>query len=82
MDTGQENAARRCEYRTHAKRVVLENCFMFIGILFGTIRRYFRYHENLLCIAQLDEHILHDIGLSRSELCAEAWDRAAGSTAH
>jgi uncharacterized protein YjiS (DUF1127 family) len=55
---------------------------MFIGILFGTIRRYFRYHENLLCIAQLDEHILHDIGLSRSELCAEAWDRAAGSTAH
>jgi uncharacterized protein YjiS (DUF1127 family) len=58
---------------------------MFIGILFelfATSKRYLRYREQLSCIAQLDEHILHDIGLSRSELCAEAWNRAAGAAAH
>ena len=50
---------------------------MMIGILFDTVRRYLRYHENVLCISQLDERILRDIGLDRSALCAEAWARAA-----
>jgi uncharacterized protein YjiS (DUF1127 family) len=50
---------------------------MLIGILFDTVRRYLRYHQNVLCLANLDERLLSDIGLSRSELCAEAWDRAA-----
>ena len=50
---------------------------MLIGILFDSVRRYLRYHENVLCISQLDERILRDIGLDRSALCAEAWARAA-----
>jgi uncharacterized protein YjiS (DUF1127 family) len=49
---------------------------MLIGILFDTVRRYLRYRENVSCIAQLDERILHDIGVDRGELFAEAWDRA------
>jgi uncharacterized protein YjiS (DUF1127 family) len=54
----------------------LGNSIMLIGILFDTVRRYMRYHENVLCISQLDEHILRDIGLDRGALCAEAWARA------
>jgi uncharacterized protein YjiS (DUF1127 family) len=50
---------------------------MLIGILFDTVRRYLRYRENVVCITQLDEHILRDIGLSRDALCAAAWARAA-----
>jgi len=50
---------------------------MLIGILFDSVRRYLRYHENVLCISQLDERILRDIGLDRSALCAEAWARTA-----
>jgi len=50
---------------------------MLIGVLFDTIRRYLRYREDVSCIARRDERILRDIGLSRSELCAEAWERAA-----
>ena len=50
---------------------------MLIGILFETVRRYIRYHEDVLCIAQLDERLLLDIGLSRGELCADAWNRSA-----
>ncbi len=72
------------EHHTHAKRVVLEKLRMFIGILFElseTIKRYLRYRDQLSCIAYLDEHILHDIGLSRSELSAAAWSRAAGTAA-
>jgi uncharacterized protein YjiS (DUF1127 family) len=49
---------------------------MVIGILFDTVRRYLRYRENVLCIAELDEHILRDIGVNRGELIAEARDRA------
>jgi uncharacterized protein YjiS (DUF1127 family) len=49
---------------------------MLIGILFDTVRRYLRYRENVSCIAELDEHILRDIGVDRGELIAEAWDRA------
>ena len=50
---------------------------MLIGILFDGIRRYLRYRENVSCIAQFDERIQRDIGLSRSELCAKARERAA-----
>jgi uncharacterized protein YjiS (DUF1127 family) len=50
---------------------------MLLGILFGTIRRYFRYQELANCICQLDERMLFDIGCSRSELYAEAWVRAS-----
>ena len=49
---------------------------MLIGILFDTIRRYLRYRENVSRISELDERILRDIGLTRGELCADAWDRA------
>jgi len=58
---------------------------MFISILlklFEAIKQYLRYREQLSCIAQLDEHILRDIGLNRSELSAAAWHRAAGIAAH
>jgi len=50
---------------------------MLIGILFDTVRRYLRYRDNVVCINNLDEHILRDIGLSRAELGAAAWTRAA-----
>jgi uncharacterized protein YjiS (DUF1127 family) len=54
-----------------------EKFLMLIGILFDTIRRYLRYRETVSCIAELDEHILRDIGLSRGELFVRAWDRTA-----
>jgi len=50
---------------------------MLIGILFDTVRRYLRYRENVLCIAQLDERILRDIGVNRGDLFADAWERSA-----
>ena len=53
---------------------------MSIGILFDTVLRYLRYRENVSCSAQLDERILRDIGLSRSELCAAAWARCGALT--
>ena len=46
-------------------------------MLFDTISRYLRYRETVSCVAQPDEHILRDIGLSRCELFARAWDRTA-----
>ncbi|MBV8917471.1 hypothetical protein [Bradyrhizobium sp.] len=49
---------------------------MLLGILFGAIRRYFRYQELAKCIGQVDDRMLFDIGCSRSELYAEAWVRA------
>jgi uncharacterized protein YjiS (DUF1127 family) len=54
-----------------------EKFLMLIGILFDTIRRYLRYRETVSCMAELDEHILRDIGLSRGELFVRAWDRTA-----
>ncbi|HWX57317.1 DUF1127 domain-containing protein [Bradyrhizobium sp.] len=50
---------------------------MLLGILFGAIRRYFRYHGLAICIGQLDDRMLTDIGCSRNELYAEAWVRAS-----
>jgi uncharacterized protein YjiS (DUF1127 family) len=49
----------------------------FIGILVESVRRYLRYQTQLSCIAQLDERILIDIGLSRGELRTEAWNHTA-----
>ena len=53
---------------------------MLIGILsdmFEFARRYLRYQAEALRIARLDERLLADIGVSRGQLCAEAWDRTA-----
>ena len=50
------------------------------GILIGAVRRYLRYRELAIHIGQLDEHVLFDIGCTRSELYAEAWDRAEHGT--
>jgi uncharacterized protein YjiS (DUF1127 family) len=49
---------------------------MFTALLFDIVKRYLHYRTQLLCIEQLDERTLHDIGFSRDELCAEAWQRA------
>jgi uncharacterized protein YjiS (DUF1127 family) len=53
---------------------------MLLGILIGAVRRCFRYHELAIHIGQLDECTLSDIGCTRSELYAEAWERADRST--
>jgi uncharacterized protein YjiS (DUF1127 family) len=53
---------------------------MLVGSLFEALRRYFRYQGLAICIGQLDERMLFDIGCSRGELYAEAWDRAGVST--
>jgi uncharacterized protein YjiS (DUF1127 family) len=51
---------------------------MFTVLLFDSLKRYLHYRTQLLCIEQLDERTLHDIGFSRDELYAEAWQRASG----
>jgi uncharacterized protein YjiS (DUF1127 family) len=53
---------------------------MLLGILFGAIRRCFRYQGLAMCIGQLDDRMLTDIGCSRSDLYAEAWIRAGRAT--
>jgi len=53
---------------------------MLIGAFFGAVRRYFRYQELAIHIGLLDERTLSDIGCSRSELYAEAWERADQSS--
>ena len=55
---------------------------MLIAGLFGAIQRYLRYRSLLLSIENLDEHILNDIGLSRGELSAAAWDKVERAIAH
>jgi uncharacterized protein YjiS (DUF1127 family) len=55
---------------------------MLIAGLFGAIQRYLRYRSQLLSIENLDDHILNDIGLSRSELTAAAWDKVERAIAH
>ena len=55
---------------------------MSIATLFGAIQRYLRYRSILLSIEELDDHILSDIGLSRGELSAVAWDQVERATAH
>ena len=53
---------------------------MLMGILFGALKRYVRYHELAICISQLDDRMLFDIGCSRGDLYAEAWQRAGVRT--
>ena len=55
---------------------------MPIAGLFGAIQRYLRYRSLLLSIENLDEHILNDIGLSRGELSAAAWDKVERAIAY
>jgi len=50
---------------------------MLIAFLFDTAGRYLRYRSQLASIVELDDHILSDIGLNRSELRAVAWNAAA-----
>jgi len=54
---------------------------MFTALLFDTIKRYIHYRTQLLCIEQLDERILRDIGFTRVALRTEAWRRAARTVA-
>ncbi|MDB5575089.1 MAG: hypothetical protein JWR80_265 [Bradyrhizobium sp.] len=49
---------------------------MFIATLVGAIAQYLRYRSQLTSISQLDDRILRDIGLNRSELRSAAWDMA------
>jgi uncharacterized protein YjiS (DUF1127 family) len=55
---------------------------MLIAALFGAIQRHLRYRSLLLNFENLDDRLLSDIGLSRSELSAAAWDRIEHATAH
>jgi uncharacterized protein YjiS (DUF1127 family) len=54
---------------------------MFTAVLFDAIKRYVHYRTQLLCIEELDERTLRDIGFSRTELYAEAWQRAGRAVA-
>jgi len=49
---------------------------MLIAFLFDTVGRYLRYRSQLASIAELDDHMLNDIGLNRSDLKAVAWNTA------
>jgi uncharacterized protein YjiS (DUF1127 family) len=50
---------------------------MFIASLVGAIAQYLRYRSQLTSISQLDDRILSDIGLNRSDLRSVAWDMVA-----
>jgi len=49
---------------------------MFMAAIFGALKRYIHYRIQLLYFEELDERTLYDIGVSRSELRAEAWEHA------
>ena len=55
---------------------------MLIAFLFDTIGQYFRYRSQLAGINGLDDRTLRDIGLTRSELRAVAWNTAAHRPPH
>ena len=55
---------------------------MFIASLVGAIAQYLRYRSQLTSVSSLDDRILRDIGLSRSELRSAAWDMAAHGAGH
>lgn len=46
---------------------------MLLASIIDLFRRYVRYRSQLSNIAELDERILRDIGLSRGELASAAW---------
>jgi uncharacterized protein YjiS (DUF1127 family) len=53
---------------------------MFVAAIYHALKRYVHYRVQLVCIDQLDERILHDIGISRDELHSQAWHRADVAT--
>jgi uncharacterized protein YjiS (DUF1127 family) len=53
---------------------------MHIVTIYGFLRRYARYRNQLARIAALDERTLYDIGYSRAELSAQAWRRTGLTT--
>jgi len=55
---------------------------MLLAALFGSVQRYLRYRALLSSIEILDDHMLYDIGLNRSELSAAAWAQIERATAH
>jgi uncharacterized protein YjiS (DUF1127 family) len=59
---------------------VWETAMLLIVYLFETIQKYLRYRSELASIEALDDRMLHDIGLSRSELKAAAWEMATQPT--
>jgi uncharacterized protein YjiS (DUF1127 family) len=50
---------------------------MFIASLVGALAQYLRYRSQLTSINSLDDRILRDIGLDRSQLRSTAWNMAA-----
>ncbi|CCD92974.1 conserved hypothetical protein [Bradyrhizobium sp. ORS 375] len=50
---------------------------MFITAVFDVLKRYVHYRTQLAYVDQLDERTLRDIGFTRDQLHAEAWERAA-----
>jgi uncharacterized protein YjiS (DUF1127 family) len=55
---------------------------MLIAFLHDTVGRYLRYRTQLASIGDLDDRLLHDIGLSRGELRTVAWNMAAHGASH
>ncbi|MGA7804741.1 DUF1127 domain-containing protein [Bradyrhizobium sp.] len=55
---------------------------MLLATLFGTVQRYLRYRAQLLSIEALDDHMLNDIGLRRSDLSEAAWHQVEHVTRH
>ncbi|MGC2777708.1 MAG: DUF1127 domain-containing protein [Bradyrhizobium sp.] len=49
---------------------------MFVTAIFDFLKRYVHYRTQLAYVDQLDERTLRDIGFSRDQLHAEAWQRA------
>lgn len=55
---------------------------MPVIVFFDTIGRYVRYRFQLASIDDLDDRMLSDIGLSRRELKATAWQLAKQEALH
>lgn len=49
---------------------------MYIAMIVQALKRYIHYRTQLVCIDQLDDRTLRDIGFNRDELHAVAWHRA------
>ncbi|MGJ5180499.1 DUF1127 domain-containing protein [Bradyrhizobium oligotrophicum] len=50
---------------------------MFVTAIFAALKRYVHYRTQLSYLDQLDERTLRDIGFSRDQMYAQAWERAA-----
>jgi uncharacterized protein YjiS (DUF1127 family) len=53
---------------------------MLLATLFGAVHRYLRYRAQLLSMETLDDRMLNDIGLSRSDLSAAVWHQVEHAT--